>query len=529
MSIFPSTFRIAIVGGGPGGLSLAHTLLKCGLPSTNIRIFERANNYAPNSGGGFGCAFNGLQVLRTLGLSDIKGENSHNPYSIERSLLPVKNWVIGELENAQNPMAIARNIPQLTMPDGTGALLGSLRAEVLISMMKTLPDDIIQLNKEITQIQIGGEGKSGRLYIKHDNSSTIDEQEYDIIVAADGIRSKIRDITFGPSKPTYSGAEIFFGVASPGHSALYKHEWSAPPLNNNQLNDNGWCVQFPGQGKYFISAGTRIVHTKEAFPDLQESINQDKLNGKITPLNTVYYGFIRHVPEHTHETKQDEELWETQQISGGGPQSAGFVSTNPSSSVTNVSGDMHKETLWKEVGTNKYGSFIKDAVDATPAGRLLKFKMYYREPFSPWYKGRVVLLGDAAHAPLPSIGQGLNMAIEDGFSLGTEIAAAFTNYYESQAKSSGVKVGDKMSGAALDNVLTSAFKGYQEPRFTKTNKMVQLSKTLLYTESGILNPFFSKMRTKLLSMALSPTINQLRVQIGQMPVVNEKSKKYLLK
>lgn len=41
----------------------------------------------------------------------------------------------------------------------------------------------------------------------------------------------------------------------------------------------------------------------------------------------------------------------------------------------------------------------------------------------PWHKGRVVLLGDAAHATTPHLGQGAGMAIEDSVVLGEEIAS----------------------------------------------------------------------------------------------------------
>jgi 2-polyprenyl-6-methoxyphenol hydroxylase-like FAD-dependent oxidoreductase len=40
---------------------------------------------------------------------------------------------------------------------------------------------------------------------------------------------------------------------------------------------------------------------------------------------------------------------------------------------------------------------------------------------SPWYKGRVVLIGDAAHATTPHLGQGAGMAIEDSIVLAEEI------------------------------------------------------------------------------------------------------------
>ena len=39
-----------------------------------------------------------------------------------------------------------------------------------------------------------------------------------------------------------------------------------------------------------------------------------------------------------------------------------------------------------------------------------------------WSRGRVMLLGDAAHAPLPHQGQGAGLAIEDGYALGVLLA-----------------------------------------------------------------------------------------------------------
>lgn len=44
---------------------------------------------------------------------------------------------------------------------------------------------------------------------------------------------------------------------------------------------------------------------------------------------------------------------------------------------------------------------------------LYKLALYDRNPLPRWSKGRVTLLGDAAHAMLPSMGQGAAQAIED--------------------------------------------------------------------------------------------------------------------
>jgi salicylate hydroxylase len=43
--------------------------------------------------------------------------------------------------------------------------------------------------------------------------------------------------------------------------------------------------------------------------------------------------------------------------------------------------------------------------------------LYDRRPLASWTKGRLALLGDAAHPMLPHLGQGANQAIEDGVAL----------------------------------------------------------------------------------------------------------------
>jgi 2-polyprenyl-6-methoxyphenol hydroxylase-like FAD-dependent oxidoreductase len=42
---------------------------------------------------------------------------------------------------------------------------------------------------------------------------------------------------------------------------------------------------------------------------------------------------------------------------------------------------------------------------------------------APWYRGRVVLIGDAAHATSPHVGQGAAMAMEDAIVLAEEATA----------------------------------------------------------------------------------------------------------
>ena len=71
-----------------------------------------------------------------------------------------------------------------------------------------------------------------------------------------------------------------------------------------------------------------------------------------------------------------------------------------------------------------WAPWIRDTVAATPAGRLMRHDVYHLPQGPPAYTcGRVVLVGDAAHACLPTAGQGAATALEDGVCVGRMIAA----------------------------------------------------------------------------------------------------------
>ncbi len=52
-------------------------------------------------------------------------------------------------------------------------------------------------------------------------------------------------------------------------------------------------------------------------------------------------------------------------------------------------------------------------------GKTYRWALYDREPLANWSRGRITLLGDAAHPMLPHLGQGANQSIEDGMALAT--------------------------------------------------------------------------------------------------------------
>ena len=63
-------------------------------------------------------------------------------------------------------------------------------------------------------------------------------------------------------------------------------------------------------------------------------------------------------------------------------------------------------------------------MELVPPNQLFKWGLFDREPLASWTKGRVTLLGDAAHPILPFLGHGAVLAIEDGVVLARALAAA---------------------------------------------------------------------------------------------------------
>ena len=96
-----------------------------------------------------------------------------------------------------------------------------------------------------------------------------------------------------------------------------------------------------------------------------------------------------------------------------------------------------REPRWQEEGwtipatieefANLHSDFHPDALDlirAIAPGTLFKWGLRDREPLRRYTKGRVTMLGDAAHPISPFLGQGACIAIEDAMVLGRALATA---------------------------------------------------------------------------------------------------------
>ena len=64
-----------------------------------------------------------------------------------------------------------------------------------------------------------------------------------------------------------------------------------------------------------------------------------------------------------------------------------------------------------------WGDLVESIVKATPAADIVERPICDRPPLRHWSRGRVTLLGDAAHPVVPTLGQGANMTFEDAYEI----------------------------------------------------------------------------------------------------------------
>jgi salicylate hydroxylase len=96
---------------------------------------------------------------------------------------------------------------------------------------------------------------------------------------------------------------------------------------------------------------------------------------------------------------------------------------------------------------------VRELIAAVPEQALFKWGLRDREPLPAWTRGRVSMLGDAAHPMTPYLGQGACMAIEDGMILGRAfavsqgLAEAFSRYETARRdRANGVQLAARYQG-----------------------------------------------------------------------------------
>jgi 2-polyprenyl-6-methoxyphenol hydroxylase-like FAD-dependent oxidoreductase len=71
-----------------------------------------------------------------------------------------------------------------------------------------------------------------------------------------------------------------------------------------------------------------------------------------------------------------------------------------------------------------FGPIAQQIIEAADETAIIRTDLFDFKPVKSWVKGRVALLGDAAHATTPNLGQGGAQAVEDAYVIAQALAEA---------------------------------------------------------------------------------------------------------
>jgi salicylate hydroxylase len=321
----PADLRIAVVGGGIGGLTLAIALAARDVPCT---VYEQAPEHR-EIGAGVALSANATRHLHRLGLGD-----ALDAVSVEPSALVFRRWDDGRVI-ATHPIG-ARYREAFGAP-----YYGVHRAALQRVLVAALAPGVVEHDRQCVAVAQDGDG--ARIEFADGRSVTAD-----VVVGADGVHSVARRAVAGERAARYSGTVGYRGLV---------------PI--------------------------------EQLPSLPDS----------TPLQ-FWAGPRAHLLHYS--------------IEGG--TIVNFLAvvrqTAWTSSTWNEPCDV-AEALAAYAG---WHPAVTEMVGAVPEGS--RWALHDHAPLERWSAGRVVLIGDAAHAMVPHQGQGANQTIEDAVLLADALAEA---------------------------------------------------------------------------------------------------------
>ncbi|KAF4308427.1 salicylate hydroxylase [Botryosphaeria dothidea] len=176
--------KVAIVGGGPGGLSTAIALSK--IPNVDVTIYEQANSLR-EVGAGISIGPNSWNVLELLGVADTL-TSGHRTWTV----LNMNGRSGEEIHRREKPQSDTKRPPIRTQ-----------RTKLQSALLAHVKAGTIQLSKKLTKIVDKEEGGI-ELHFKDGTSTTAD-----LVVGADGIRSVVRDTAWPDYEIKFTGTTIW--------------------------------------------------------------------------------------------------------------------------------------------------------------------------------------------------------------------------------------------------------------------------------------------------------------------------------
>ena len=434
--------RVAVVGAGIGGLALARALKTLDTGVEEIAVFDRREELRPNIGGGIQIN-GGAAVLARLGLGD----------QMKASALPVKRILSrksGGFELLDIDVAsLVSAEPALVGADGTPQAFSIMRDALQRILVDGLPEGTLRLGRRLIGID---EGADGVELTFEDGTS----ERFDLVVGADGLSSKVREHVeashadadgVGVTPPSYSGIRVQFGVVPDGGS--------------RPAGSSGEFHQWFGEGVYALtgSYGTGaadgstsdMVAVVFADPASASGEPPENSNWEVRSLLTTPCASLP-MPERPHTVMAHAEcphagclshtlpldcararpylpishcgaLRRMLATARDAPASAALHLTPCFPRVLPQVSDVRDDCVRR---LQTAGIPAEVVTVAQKSERCFELGVYEHSATAPWVskRGHAVLLGDAAHAMAPFLGQGANQAIQDGYCLADRLAAA---------------------------------------------------------------------------------------------------------
>ncbi|TKA32070.1 hypothetical protein B0A50_01317 [Salinomyces thailandicus] len=330
------TVRIAIVGGGIGGLfcalSIHHHCSAAGVP-LEVDVYEQASQYK-EIGAGVGIGVNAARLLHKLNIGDRLNAIAGHRNGV---------WIrFSRFDNSEDICTLPVDDDQTVRqaPCARSDFLDLLREVVEERGAATL-----HTKKAFKHVE--DQEDTVRLSFADGTTATAD-----MLIGCDGIHSSVRD-SFVVDKSVFSGQIAYRGVI---------------PIASLQ----NWPFK-----TYSVAWLAKHRHLL-VFPIARN-----------TQLNIVAF-----VTKSASEAAGIKESW--------------------------TSSCDRRDVLIDFDGFDEPARQVLSLLPDQPS----KWKLNDREPLDRWHymSGKVVLLGDAAHAMLPHLGAGAGQAIEDGWVLGRALS-----------------------------------------------------------------------------------------------------------
>ena len=181
--------RIAIVGGGLGGMAFLNAALYAGLK--NVQIYEQAHQFG-EVGAGVNITSNANRILDAFGLKETMLEKSSPklPCYMEYHSYKTGDY-LGHIEEFSQPPARLLH-----------------RAHLLDALKERVPESSLNLNKRLATIDRNTDPSAAPYTLHFEDGTTTDA---DIVIGCDGIKSNVRRAMGLGDSPNYSGQVVYRG------------------------------------------------------------------------------------------------------------------------------------------------------------------------------------------------------------------------------------------------------------------------------------------------------------------------------